>query len=228
MVQDSTSHAPPRRDDHPGDGVVRSTSRLEAFADAVFAIAFTLPIVEIRLPEPSSRFLADLFSLWPEWLGYGLATLVIGIYWVQHHFSGAIYRTVGHRFLLATMLFLAMIGFIAFPTRAFADSLAVPAAARQGGLIYVLSLSALALTWWVKWRTGLAMGEVDERLDPAYVQRLNRTYRRSTLLMLVAGATAFLRWEVGLAIATAVTLFHLRPPETPVYGTRAPIVEGEA
>ena len=59
---------------------------------------------------------------------------VIGLYWVHHHFSGAIYRTTGHCFLLATVLFLTMIGYIAFPVRAFTESLLHErCAARFGG-----------------------------------------------------------------------------------------------
>jgi hypothetical protein len=40
-------------------------------------------------------------------------------------------------------------------------------------------------------------------------------------------ALSFLRWEAGLALAAAVTLFQLRAPETPVYTEQAPTVEGE-
>jgi hypothetical protein len=48
-----------------------------------------------------------------------------------------------------------------------------------------------------------------------------------TALMAAAAALSFLRWEAGLALAAAVTLFQLRAPETPVYTERAPTVEGE-
>ena len=125
----------PRIDEHPGEGAVRGTQRMEIFADAVFAIAFTLPVVELKIPEPGPGFGERLLDLWPSYLEYALSALVIGIYWVQHHFSGAIYRTTGHHFLLATMLVLAAIGFIAFPTRAFAEHIQDPAA-REAGAIF--------------------------------------------------------------------------------------------
>jgi uncharacterized membrane protein len=84
---------------------LRSTTRLEAFADAVLAIAFTLSIVELKIPSAGPGYGSRLMELWPSYLGFGLSALVIGIYWVNHHFSGAIYRTAGHWFLLATLLF---------------------------------------------------------------------------------------------------------------------------
>ena len=43
-------NAPAPRDEVEGEGAIRGTARMEAFADGVFAIAFTLPIVTIGLP----------------------------------------------------------------------------------------------------------------------------------------------------------------------------------
>jgi hypothetical protein len=97
----------------------------------------------------------------------------------------------------------------------------------DGGLFYALALCATGATWWIKWRTGLSRGEVDARLAPTYVRTLNRTYAVSTILMGVAAALAFVRWEAGLLLAGAVTLSYLRPPPTPVYREDAPAVEGE-
>ncbi|HEY5723546.1 MAG TPA: TMEM175 family protein [Allosphingosinicella sp.] len=228
MTRRTDPEKPPRLDEHPGEGAVRGTQRMEIFADAVFAIALTLPMVEIALPEPGPRFAADLLALWPQYLGYGLSVLVIGIYWVHHHFSGAIYRTTGHHFLLATILFLLAIGFIAFPTRAFAEHIQDPATREAGAIFYTCALAATNLAWLVKWKTGCATGDVDDRLEPSYVERLTRKYQVTAALMVAAAALVFLRWEAGLALAAAVILYYLRAPETPVYTEQAPTVEGES
>lgn len=227
MTPRSDPEQAPRLDEHPGEGAVRGTQRMEIFADAVFAIAFTLPVLELRLPEPGPGFAARLLELWPYYLGYALSALVIGIYWTRHHFSGAIYRTTGHHFLLATMLFLAAIGFIAFPIRAFAEHVEDPATRGEAALFLTCALAATAVTWLIKWKTGCATGDVDDRLEPAYVGRLTRHYYWTTGLMVAAAALAFLSWEAGLALAAAVTLSYVRAPETPVYTNEAPKVEGE-
>jgi len=227
MAKRTDPEEPPRLDEHPGEGAVRGTQRMEIFADAVFAIAFTLPLVELPMPEAGPHFGSELIALWPAYLGYVLSTLVIGLYWVHHHFAGAIYRTTGHHLLLATMLFLMTIGFIAFPTRAFAEHLHDPQAREAAAIFYACALAAIQITWLIKWKTGCWAGDVDDRLERAFVARLSRKYSIMAAVMAAAAGLAFIRWEAGLALAGAAILYHLRAPETPEYVEKAPVVEGE-
>lgn len=216
-----------RTDERPGDGAARGTARMEAFADAVFAIAFTLPLVEIVLPKGGSRFVSGLIDLWPEYLGYGLASLIIGTYWVHHHFSGAIYRTTGHYFNLATVAFLAAIGFIAFPARAFAENIRDASSRETGAAFLALGLFAVSLMWLIKWTVGRTSGHVDDRLEASYIAGLDRRYRVSTLLNAFGAGVALVNGVAGLAIIMLVLLSYLRAPTTPCYRSTAPKVDGE-
>ena len=222
---------PVRRDELKGEGAIRGTSRMEAFADGVFAIAFTLPIFNVALPAlngSGAGFGNRLLAGWPEDLNYLLASMVIGLYWVHHHFSGAIYRTTGHYFLLATVLFLTMIGYIAFPVRAFTESLLHGAALPDSAKFLSVSLALTSLSWLLKWTVGNAHGHVDTRLDPAYVARLTRRYRRMTAWNVAAAALVWLWWPLGVTMSWMGVLAKLRVPETPRYRTQAPAIEGES
>src|SRR5882672_2407277 len=55
---------------------VTETGRLETFADGVLAI---------RLPDSREDLGAALLRQWPEFVGYLVSFLTIGIMWVQHH-----------------------------------------------------------------------------------------------------------------------------------------------
>jgi uncharacterized membrane protein len=202
---------------------------MEAFADGVFAIAFTLPIFNVIAPEfrEGGRHLGmDLAAAWPQDLGYLLASVIIGLYWVHHHFSGAIYRTTGHWFLLATAIFLAMIGYIAFPARIFAESLVHPAALPDAATFLVDMLALTSISWLLKWNVGMSRGNVDPRLRRNYVRRLNRRYWIKTACYVGAAIVVRFSWPVGLALA-ALSLLHLIwPPETPRYVETAPQIDG--
>lgn len=222
--------APARRDELEGEGAIRGTARMEAFADGVFAIAFTLPVIDLLMPpaEHDGALLGkELAALAPQYAGYGIASTVIGLYWVQHHFSGAIFRTTGHWFVIATSFFLAAVGFIAFPARVLADHFVDTAARTVAAQYWVVSLAILSLAWLLKWSVGVSHGHTDARLEPEYLKGLMRNFRLVAAGNVGAAVLVFLSWPAGLALSGLLMAWLLLPPETPRYTTQAPVIEGE-
>ena len=63
-------------------GTERKPDRLEAFSDAVLAIAITLPVVELHAPKPEDGRLAAVYlELAAEYAAYVLGVVLIGLYW---------------------------------------------------------------------------------------------------------------------------------------------------
>jgi len=67
--------------------------RIALFSDAVFAIAITLLIIEIKVPslpyeDPafSHEFAKAMWEMFPEFVGFFISFSVIGSYWRAHHF----------------------------------------------------------------------------------------------------------------------------------------------
>ena len=222
--------APARRDELEGEGAIRGTARMEAFADGVFAIAFTLPVIDLAMPpaEHAGALLGnELAGLTPQYAGYAIASTVIGLYWVQHHFSGAIFRTTGHWFVIATTLFLAAIGFIAFPGRLLAEHFADVGARATAAQYWVISLTILSLTWLTKWTIGVNHGHSDARLEPDYLKRLMSKFRLVAAANVAAALLVFVHWPSGLILSGLLIGWLLLPPETPRYIAEAPVIEGE-
>jgi uncharacterized membrane protein len=90
--------------------------RLEAFSDGVFAIAITILILNIRLPETDKVHLEQaLISLAPHFLAYAMSFVIIGLYWIAHHTSFHNVAKVNGAFLWLNMLLLLFISFMPFP-----------------------------------------------------------------------------------------------------------------
>ena len=63
-----------------------STNRLEAFSDGVFAIAITLLILEVSVPESDFDDLwRGIADQWPSYLAYVTSFITIGWIWMVHH-----------------------------------------------------------------------------------------------------------------------------------------------
>ena len=65
--------------------------RLILFSDAVFAIAITLLVIEIKVPELHQdklgevALIKELFKLLPKFAGFLLSFFLVGFYWTIHH-----------------------------------------------------------------------------------------------------------------------------------------------
>jgi uncharacterized membrane protein len=63
-----------------------TAARLETFADGIFAIAATLLIIDVSVPgELEGSLGRELLDIWPQYAGYAVSFVTIGIMWVNHH-----------------------------------------------------------------------------------------------------------------------------------------------
>jgi uncharacterized membrane protein len=98
----------------PGFGTERDPERLVFFSDAVFAIAVTLLVLEIRPPEDTRHLLHGLAALWPSYLAYAITFLLIGQVWTNHHVMFDHIRVVDRTVLFLNTLLLMDIAFLPF------------------------------------------------------------------------------------------------------------------
>src|SRR5215470_15448765 len=104
-----------------GRGSLLGKSRIEAFSDGVFAVAITLLVLNLQVPQlaasvVSRELLAKLIELWPKLLIYVLSFGIVGIYWVAHHNSFHYIKRSDRTLLWLNLLLLLCIVFIPFPT----------------------------------------------------------------------------------------------------------------
>ena len=98
-----------------------ATSRLEAFSDGVFAIAITLLVLELHVPETGDRSLARaLAHEWPQFAAYLTSFLIIGIMWVNHHSMFREITRVDRPLLFLNLLLLLWTALLPFPTELIA------------------------------------------------------------------------------------------------------------
>jgi uncharacterized membrane protein len=101
------------------------TSRVEAFSDGVFAIALTLLILAIKVPDFNSSVSSDslyrsLVNLWPSYFAFILRFAAVLIMWINHHGFFKYLRKVNTAFLYANGFLLLTVTFINFPTAVLA------------------------------------------------------------------------------------------------------------
>jgi uncharacterized membrane protein len=155
----------------------RDTSRIEYFSDAVFAIALTLLVLDIHVPDvknPATQLLPAVLALWPTFLAYGLSFAIIALNWVFHHRKFRAIARYDPVLIWLNFAFLALVALVPFPT----SLLSQYAPARVAVVLYALEVAMLSVVQAVLWiyaqRRGLLAHDIDDRLF-RFVLRRNLT-----------------------------------------------------
>lgn len=173
--------------------------RLVFFSDAVFAIAITLLVLELRIPENVS--FADGFAeIWQQMTGFIVSFGVIGLYWLAHHALFERVARVDVRALRLNLLLLMTIAFLPFPTAAMSGHVGDPDALRFYALAVIAIACALALL-------------VSHLMRPPFVStafsadRARLLARACATIPVFAASIALAGWRPGLAMLSwALTL----------------------
>lgn len=98
-------------------------ARVDALTDGIFAVAMTLLVLDIRLPEgfplhDASHLLAALTELWPKFLAYGASFLILSLRWlsVVRLQSKSHAEEVGSHYIKWWLFYLLLITCIPFVT----------------------------------------------------------------------------------------------------------------
>ncbi len=188
-----------------------STTRLETFADGVFAIAATLLILNVEVPELGAHSLShELVRLWPAYVGYAVSFVTIGIIWVNHHTVLRQLRGADRTFLFINVFFLLCIAFIPFPTRLLATYVRTDDG-RSAAVAYGITLSVTAIFFYLMWRYAIGGGGRLLRADAdrREVDGITRSYRPGVPMYAAATVVGIFQAEVSAALYAAIALFYV-------------------
>jgi uncharacterized membrane protein len=95
--------------------------RMMALSDGVFAIAITLLVLDLTIPEISSQqidvlLLPSLVEIYPKMIGFSLSFFIIAYYWLSYHRIFSFIRDIDRHLILLNVFFLFFIAFMPFPT----------------------------------------------------------------------------------------------------------------
>jgi uncharacterized membrane protein len=131
--------------------------RVLFFSDAVFAIAITLLIVDLRVPDlPHVQSGQLLRHSIPQIGGFAYSFAAIGLFWLAHHGLFRHIKGMDHLLVLLNLLFLGTIAFVPYPTALLsAAGSQVPAT-----VFYAASLAAVGLAEAAVWLYAIRIREL--------------------------------------------------------------------
>jgi uncharacterized membrane protein len=193
--------------------VIAQGDRLERmvfFSDAVFAIAMTLLVVELHVPEvPQAELGPALAELVPGYLSFLLSFAVVGLVWLSHHRKLGVVVRFDQDLLRLNLLMLLFVASLPLPSAVLGrygdDELAV--------YLYAATIAGIGLSmtaiWVYAWHRRLVSPEVDVamfRLVLVQSLPIPGIFLLSIPVAALFGATAAeITWIAALPLSFVIT-----------------------
>jgi uncharacterized membrane protein len=190
----------------------KETTRVEAFSDGVFAIALTLLILGIKVPDLSNfatnkNLYLSLVNLWPSYLAFILSFLAVLIMWINHHGFFKYLKKIDTAFLLVNGFLLLMVTFINYPTAVLAKYIESDAfniaSAFYCGTMVLISIAYNMLWFASAYKRRLVKDEISDAL----IIKIRNAYWFSFFIYLVAFIISFYLPLIALTISISLWFF---------------------
>ena len=196
-----------------------SKNRLEALVDGVFAFAMTLLVVGLSVPDiPKAEAAVELpqhiATMFPEFLSFIIAFLVLASFWIVHHEHFHYLRLVNGWVLWLNIFILIFVVLVPFSTNLAGDYPHVPVAP----LIFHLNMLALGILFLIQWqyiirRPALLVapvhpGRIQDAIMERFVVILSAVSGIVLLLIGVSFSTMYMYAVFPLLIRSLIWYLH--------------------
>jgi uncharacterized membrane protein len=193
-------------------GADRDPGRVVFFSDAVFAIAVTLLVLEIRPPVDTTHLLHGLLSLWPSYLAYILTFMLIGQVWANHHVMFDQIHRADRLVLFLNTVLLMDIAFLPFAAGVLAAAFRDGHGERTAVVFHGLVFEAAAILFNIMWLHARS----DRRLlvsniDAAGVKSITGRFRLALFWIATGIVLGALLPVLGLTVIAAFIPFYWLP-----------------
>jgi uncharacterized membrane protein len=191
-----------------------STGRVEAFSDGVFAIAITLLVLDIHVPEPGRGTLGhELLAQWPTYAAYVISFLTIGIIWINHHATFSRLRRVDHSILMWNLALLLTVGILPFTTSLMATYLKEGSGENLAAAVYGASFLLMGAVF-VGLNRHILLGRprlLESTMSDAAARRTLHFAALGQIPYLVATLLAFVSPYITIVICGATAIYYSLP-----------------
>jgi len=130
--------------------------RMILFSDAVFAIAITLLVIEMKIPEIPRELLNEaalaesISHLIPKFVGFIVSFMIIGLYWTVHHRLFGFVTNYNQRLLWLNLFFLMAVALMPFSTGFYSEY--IFKLLKSPVIIYVSNICFLGIMNFALWK----------------------------------------------------------------------------
>ena len=201
----------------------QNVKRIEALSDGVFAIALTLLVLEIKVPEVHVHSEEELFhvlaELAPKFLSYFLSFMTMGIFWTGQALQLSYIENYNRDLNWNSLFFLLLVSLLPFTTAFLGQYIAFKLAIG----IYWLNILLLGLLLYIHWNYACKKNFISLQKDE--MKAIDKAIRRRIIvaqaLYLFGALLCFINPYISIGFIILVQLnyafafFSRRIPKKP-------------
>jgi uncharacterized membrane protein len=193
------------------DETALSKSRIETLTDGIFAVAMTLLVLDVSVPQISSHsvsvvgteLITRLFDLWPKIFSYGISFVILAIYWMGHHRQFHYIKHSDRSLIWINILFLMAICLLPFSTSLIGEYREQQISIFVYGGNSIMIAFLLYCQWWY---ATSHYRLVDENLDPYIKNTLSRRVLFGIIVYLIAIGVSFIYIQLSIFLFTLILI----------------------
>lgn len=156
--------------------------RMILFSDAIFAIAITLLVLEIKVPDINRHIATDamllksLDELMPKFVGFLLSFFFVGLYWTIHHRMFGFVVNYNRKLLTLNLIFLLAVVLMPFSTAFYSEYifrlLKTPVLIYAGNIIFLGIMNIILWEYISNPQNALAKGIAKEEKKYFFIRAI--------------------------------------------------------
>lgn len=151
-----------------------TTSRIETLVDGIFAIAMTLLVLSIGVPDISrtlteSAFQQQLWILWPKVMCYVLSFWILAGFWRNNHQQFYFIKRSNPTLITINVFWLLLIALMPFSTEIISE---YGGSYITANLIFQVNLLLAGIIYYFNWHYSVWKGLTEDNMDEDIVQMM--------------------------------------------------------
>jgi uncharacterized membrane protein len=180
---------------------------LETLGDGVFAIAMTVLVLGIEVPDvPRGELWSHLVHLWPKFASYALSFVMLGVLWIGHYYQFQYIKRVDRALIWINLMWLLTVTFLPFCAGVLGNSYDDPIAI----VLYGGSIIGSGMVMLVHWLHAVRGGLVAPDLPAAVVSTLSARIAIGMGVAAAAIAVGFIDPRISLGVFLVLPLPYMR------------------
>lgn len=186
--------------------------RVENLADGVFAIAMTLLVLEVHVPElpdpvTGGALLAALKLMLPHLAGFGVGFVILGTLWLGHHNQFRYIQRADRMLVWLDIFYLLCIAFLPFATAFIARYPLQPLALAIYGVTLLLS----GVILFAHWNHAVSHGLVGDEVTPEVAELVRERMSMGMVVYLLATIVGAFLPKAGLVLFASMPILYMLP-----------------